>query len=93
MVAVKVDRRVIVAGAIYMLALFFMMIVRQYYTLEMPRSADTSSGRILAVEVNHGITVYLTLGERTVLYGSYFFLALAFVIAICTYHLTRSKKD
>jgi hypothetical protein len=68
-----------------------MVVVRQYYTWYMPKSAEVSSGRIIAVGVNYGKTVYVTAFEQKALYGTYIALGFAAISAIATYIATRSK--
>jgi hypothetical protein len=68
-----------------MAALFSMIAVRHYYTWHMPGSAETNSGRTIAVEVNFGKTVYVDPVEQKLLYATYIALALAGIAAVVVY--------
>lgn len=89
--AAKHSRRAIAAGLCFGAALFSMMAVRHYYTWYMPRSAETNSGRTIAIEVNFGRTVYVDPIEQKLLYGTYIAVALATIAAVVVYFLEPKK--
>lgn len=81
-----------VVGSVVLSAFFFMLGVRQYYTLHMPKSADTPSGRTIPMLVNYGITVYVTATEERLLYGMYVVAALGFGVVIVLVALEFNRK-
>ena len=50
----------LVVGLAAVVAFIIMTVVKQYYTFEMPTTADASSGRIISTLVNYGKVVYVT---------------------------------
>ena len=73
-------------------AFLIMVVVLQYYTWEMPQSIDTDAGRVIAILVNYGRTVYVTSIERAVLYGSYVILAVTVVVALVLQLLSSQRE-
>lgn len=53
-----------VLGIVFLASLFSVMAVRQYYTRNMPQAPQQDSGRTIAIEVNYGKTVYVTVSEK-----------------------------
>ncbi len=67
---------VICIGIAFLLSLFLMMGVTQFYTRRMPSQPDLMLGRSLPVKVNYGKIVYVNATERRWLYGTYITLAI-----------------
>ena len=66
-----------VLGIVFVVSLFSMMAVRQYYTRNMPQSPQQELGRTVALKVNYGKTVYVTVSEERNLNLIYVVAALA----------------
>jgi hypothetical protein len=43
--------------------------IKTYYSRFMPQVPDIASGHVLAMQANHGITVYITIFQRNLLFG------------------------
>ena len=89
MAAIKGKWKKTAAGLLFLVALFSMGGLRHYYTWNRPQSAEISTDRTVAIRVSYGRTVYVTLNEQRLLYGTYIALALAGIAAVAAYLTDR----
>jgi hypothetical protein len=54
-------------AVIAVLAFFASMLLRQYDTWNMPRSAEPQSGRVMPITLNYNITVYVNHREKEII--------------------------
>jgi hypothetical protein len=90
--AIKPTRGARIAALCCVPAFLFMVVVRQYFTREMPEMPDATAGRLLPVLVNYGKTVYVTATEQKVLYAAYIILSLVVICTIVLYLLTQAER-
>ncbi len=93
MVALNTKRKQIVAGLLYLVTLFLMMAIRQYYTWYMPESPEITSGKTIAAHVNYGKIVYVTPLEQKILYASYVIIAMQFIAAAIVYIIIHRRRN
>jgi hypothetical protein len=81
-----------VLGIVFLVSLFSMMTVRQYYTRNMPQVPQQESGRTIAIEVNYGKTVYVTVREKRNLHLVYIVAALS-IAGTLVFVVLRATKS
>ena len=79
-------------GMICLATFMALIAVRPYYSRTMPRSPQPDVGRVIAVEGDHCITLYITPNEKNIYDASY--IVGGFIIAITgLLYMWRGSKE
>ena len=81
-----------VTGVVFLSWLLGTMAVRQYYTRYRPESPQPELRQTVAIPLNYGKTVYVTLGESRMLYFTDLWFGIPLVI-LCIYAAARLRKS